>query len=239
MPRSSSKVELPSEVFEAMTEEEKIEWAKNHTMTTKRRTSLRSAAQLKAPRLKHLHTDSKKQRRRYIKNKDAVWTETQKEKARLLYRHNLEMKERRLYNKAIREYKARFKQDDKWLEKYRRTYKPNLDKYAETYVVKDGYEEYQLGFSLGALIKLMPIGKAIVNRLVEKDVIPLPLRQGYRLDNKTVSTTETLYYTLEEAKIILDIWQSYWRKARAIDSSDKELWLKKNFWKKVTEHRYE
>lgn len=222
-----------------MTEEEKIEWAKNHSMTTKRRTSLRSAAQLKAERLRHLYTDSKKQRRRYIKNKDAVWTETQREKARLLYRHNPEMKERRLYAKAMREYRKRFKDDDAWLEKYRRVYKPNLADYAETYVVKDGYEEYQLGFSLGALIKLMPIGKAIVNRLVEKDVIPLPLRQGYRLDNKTVSTIETLYYTLEEAIIILDIWQSYWRKARRVDDNDKELWLKKRFWIKVTEYRNE
>jgi hypothetical protein len=236
---SKKKKVLTTEEFVNMTEEEKIEWAKNYKRTTTKRTSLIGEAQLKAERLKTLYTDREKKRRRYVRNPDAVWTEVQKEKRRLLRKYNTTIREQRAYDAAMADYRKRFKEDDSWLERYRRVYKPNITKYAQTYVMPNRYESYQLGFSLNELIKLMPVSKVIVSRLLDNDIIPPPIASGYLLKKTKVSEVETPYYTLNEAIIILDTWQSYWKKARVINTDDKEMWLKKKFWQKLVDYRNE
>lgn len=218
---------LLKEEFLALSEEEKIEWAKNNPPPKpKPRPTNNIHKMLKRKATKRI-IDNQGHLKKYRENKEAIWHEAYNQKRMLLYRHNKEYRDNWNYLRALKRYQANLYHDHVWNQKYRNKYKGNLDKFTEDFELDNGY--FAEGLTTKKLGSLMPISHVILNRFIEAEILPAPLYKGRLLAKKKIEDKLTEFYTVAESEAILKVWAQYWKKYRLVREQFQADWLKKKF----------
>jgi hypothetical protein len=235
--RKPKEPPLTQEEFLGLSEEERVEWAKNHTIVEKSKQRLRVVPRTKRVQLKNLIKRRQRVKKDYEDKENKWWGEGYNEKRRYLYKHNEEYRQAELYRKAVQNLRKNVYKANEWCIKYYHELQYDISKYADTYKLDTPYEEYSLGFSPDALVKVLPVGKAIVLRLISENVIPEPHRKGFVFKKNKVSEEVTTYFTIQEVQIIMKVFVLYWKRYKTFGDDNQKKWLRKRIYKPIMDLR--
>lgn len=218
--------------FEKLSEEEKIEWAKNYV--PKKRPSHSQVAltsKKKSPQLKKSLASRKTMRRKYYSpERRTCWGKKYNERERYLKKYNAQYAENRKISNQIYLRKLRLQKYNSWVVKYHREYVGRVDELASTFKLQNS-ELYLKGFTIQDL-KIGPFSVNTVKNLIEKEILPPPKYAGYKYSNKTSKFQSKLsnFYLVSEVISYFEIMSRYKRKFDLVATTEQELFLKKQLW---------
>lgn len=224
-----------------MTEEEKIEWAKNHK-----------------PRRNHVFTDYAetmakkrgpnklrrkiKQRRIVAKDfrtpekKEASWGPRFYERQNYLYRHNAEWRQAKLESirrSNYRKYAARY---DKWHIYYRRDFKDRYKQHASTFKLPDA-ELYVLGFTLKEAAQHSPFSYPRFIQLKDMNLFPEPKYIGFRYKKDIFLKKQEPFYLVSELEAMMHVFSRYRHHHIGINTEARKTYLKHFLWTRMLKAR--
>ena len=224
------------------TEEEWILWAQ-HFKPKKLPTKIKRISHetlRQKTRAKQTLNDKERKRKAY-KKRDEVdyksWGKKYNMKRAYLAKYNKawadnakETRERTAYRKRMAKY-------DSWVNSYKMYYNTRLSEIAHTYKISE--DKYVYGFTLTQLRQMNPYSLPIFNKLLNENIIPLPVYEAYRFKDDKISKKLEKFYLLEEAKVFFNTFKTHKVKLGNIDTDEKRLFLKKKLWEGMLNARKE
>lgn len=221
-----------------MTEEERIEWAKNHTWTSRRKITENILASSNKKTIRTIVDNRIRRKEHYYdpEKRKKGWGDAYNARNRYLYQHNEEFRELKKFRVAFRNFQKRKYQYEAWTHKYYQEYKGKMESKASIFKI-EGTENYLYGFTLKDLEAYSPVKMALLQRFVTQNILPTPKYRGYKHSDKKPSDKVEEFYLVSEVEAYLSIFAKYKKKYGQVKSKEQELYLKKCFWKEMIKAR--
>ena len=221
-----------------MTEEERIEWAKNYKRTEIKKATENVLASSGKALAKARLVGRENNRKRYANPelRAKYYGDKQNAKTRYLYQHNEEFRELKKFRVAFRKFRNKKYEYDGWVTKYYAQYKDKMDTHASTFKL-EGTQNYVHGLTLKDLSKFSPISLALMKSFITQGIFPAPKYRGYKHTDKGLSKEVEEFYLVSEVEAYLNIFARYRKKFSLVKSDEQKLYLKKNFWTQMKKAR--
>lgn len=177
-------------------------------------------------------------------------------------------------NKSYKEkenYKSwgrKYNEKRKYLYKYNKEWKENLDQTKAIYFFKINNTKYDswkglykrkykyniieyantyklrdnvyvYGFTESQMIEIGPFTRVTYKKLSELNIFPLPEMEGYRFKKNKVSSTTEKFYLLTEALAYFNFWENNKNKITNLNDTKTQLYIKKKLWESMQKAREE
>lgn len=240
MERKSTIIDIDA-IFESgrePTEEEWKEWASNFKpKRLPRRTAFQQINTTKKTASRRTRDRKNKQLSYRNKEKYKSWGDKYNKKRKYLYKYNEEWRKNLEETKSIYQYKFVKSSYDSWIGLYNRKYRYDLASHAYTFKINE--YTYVHGFTETQLKKISPFDHSTFKKLKEDNMFPLPTFEGYRFKGNKISSKPEKFYLLTEAAAFFGVLTKNRKKFKIIDSEEKKLYLKKQFWNDMTKAKEE
>jgi hypothetical protein len=229
----------PSKKFSEMTEEEKIEWAKNYTWKPRKRANPGSLTRSSRSKIIKKSFYKAKDEKRYNdpERRAKTFGAAYNERIRYLYTYNKKYNELKKFRIAYRLYKNKRNTYNGWRHTYYQEYKGRLSEYASTFKL-EGQELYLLGFSLSDLAKYAPFSFRLLRAFIDIELFPVAKYVGYKFKQKKMNSETETFYLVSEVEEFLSVCASFEAKYKQVKDSN-EKYLKKQLWTRMLKARKE
>lgn len=225
--------------FAEMTEDERIEWAKNHTWTPRnRQTHNKVIPSSNRKNAKKRVLGILTQERRYSdpEIRARIWGDDYNARIRYLYQHNEEFRELKKFRVMMRNFQKKRYQYDAWSVKYYNQYKNKMESSASVFRLENSYN-FVNGFTIKDLKPFLPMGPTLFQRLIDQNIIPEPKYRGHKYIKDTFSSEVENFYLASEVEELLNVFARYRKKFLEVKSDEQKAYLKKQFWTRIEKVR--
>ncbi len=222
-----------------MTEEERLEWAKNFVQPVCKKGTIRSDTRMGKKKATIRIRDQIRKAKDYAKPEIRAkqYGEAYNERARFLYKHNPAYKANRDYINQMYFFRKRKYEYDAWIVKYYKEYKGQMIDKAQTFKLSD--DNFVHGYTVKELIKYSPIKKGLLQAFFDSNILPEPTYKGKVFKAKKISDTEEPFYLVGEVEAYLNILARYRKKFGSVKTDEQKAFLKRQFWTELLRIRKE
>lgn len=226
--------------FSEMTEEERVEWAKNHKQIPRTKVSFNTIVTSSKAKAKARMYGREHRKADYYdpEKRKKQWGDDYNARIRYLYQHNEEFRELKKYRVRYRLFRKRKYEYHAWIHTYKQKYKDKMQTHASIFRLENS-ENYVYGFTIKDLIPYSPVKKGLIDSLISNHILPAPKYSGYKYVKDKWSKTTEQFYLVSEIEAYLNIFARYKKKFELVHTEQQRLFLKKEFWTKMIQAREE
>lgn len=233
-----AEFKLSSKPFEEMTDEEKIEWAKNHRPKPRTRNKGNNDASTKRKNLKRKVKDRIKIAKDYAdpEKRKRIWGSTYAEKRKLLYQYNPDFRAMHNYQSMCNALTNNRERYDLWSKKYYANRKGKVSEVAQTFQLT-GTFNYMHGMTVTELAKHLPFSKSILQTLITEGIMPEPHFTGKRYHRDKFLEEPEPFYNVLEVEAILNIFARARKRFFEFRTDTQKAYVQKLLWTELLQIR--